>query len=80
MKDNTFVNFDCYNWNKMINAFKALKTFKKDEEKDHVYIRIYDTGVKIYRVNTVDYVTRQCFYFTGCTVNNFDNNIYYCYS
>lgn len=79
MKDNTFVNFDCYNWNKMINSFKALKTLKKDEEKDHVYIRIYDTGVKIYRVNTVDYVTRQCFYFTGCTVNNFDNNIYYCY-
>lgn len=21
MKDNTFVNFDCYNWNKMINSF-----------------------------------------------------------
>lgn len=79
MKDNTFVNFDCYNWNKMINSFKALKTLKKDEEKDHVYIRICDTGVKIYRVNTVDYITRQCFYFTGCTVNNFDNNIYYCY-
>lgn len=79
MKDNTFVNFDCYNWNKMINSFKALKTFKKDEEKDYVYIRIYDAGVKIYRVNTVDYVTRQCFYFTACTVNNFDYNIYYCY-
>lgn len=79
MNNNTFVNFDCYNWNKMINSFKALKTLKKDEGKDHVYIRICDTGVKIYRVNTVDYVTRQCFYFTGCTVNNFDNNIYYCY-
>lgn len=79
MKDNTFVNFDCYNWNKMINSFKALKTLKKDEEKDHVYIRICDTGVKIYRVNTVDYITRQCFYFTGCTVNNFDYNVYYCY-
>ena len=79
MKDNTFVNFDCYNWNKMINSFKALKTLKKDEEKDNVYIRICDTGVKIYRVNTVDYVTRQCFYFTGCTVNNFDYNVYYCY-
>ena len=79
MKDNTFVNFDCYNWNKMINSFKALKTLKKDEEKDNVYIRICDTGVKIYRVNTVDYVTRQCFYFTGCIVNNFDYNVYYCY-
>lgn len=79
MNNNTFVNFDCYNWNKMINSFKALKTLKKDEEKDHVYIRICDTGVKIYRVNTVDYITRQCFYFTACTVNNFDYNVYYCY-
>lgn len=79
MNNNTFVNFDCYNWNKMINAFKVLKTLKKDEEKDHVYIRVHDTTVSFYRVNTVDYVTRQCFYFKSREVHNFDNNIYYCY-
>lgn len=79
MNTNTCVKFDAYKWNKMIDSFKILKTVKKDEEKDHVYIRVHDTTVSFYRVNTVDYVTRQCFYFKAREVNNFDNNVYYCY-
>ena len=79
MNNNTCVKFDAYKWNKMIDSFKILKTVKKDEEKDHVYIRVHDTTVSFYRVNTVDYVTRQCFYFKSREVNNFDNNVYYCY-